>query len=91
MISTSQKARMNKKKKQKGVLWQEYGSSLKNWLSTNFNNSFQLQKKSRNKTIDAKQIKTPFPRFQYVLVNWKTASIGSSWLPSKKMERNGFY
>ena len=30
MISTSQKARMNKKKKKNGVLWQEYGSSLKN-------------------------------------------------------------
>ena len=29
-----------------GVHWQEYGSSLKNWLPPNFNNSFHLQKKN---------------------------------------------
>ena len=55
---------------QVGVPWQEYGSSLKNWLSPNFNNSFHLQIKTRNKTID-KKIKTAFPPFQYVLVKWE--------------------
>ena len=70
-----------------GVHWQEYGSSLKNWLLPNFNNSFHLQKKTRNKTIDKKEIKTSFPCFQYVLVKWETASTGSSWLLSKKMEK----
>ena len=37
------------------------------------------------------QIKTSFPRFQYVPVKWKTASTGSSWLLSIKMEENGFH
>ena len=54
-----------------GVHWQEFGSSLKNWLLPNFNNSFHLQKKTRNKTIDKKKIKYLFPRFQYVLVKWE--------------------
>ena len=43
-----------------GVHWQEYGSSLKNWIPPNFNNSFRLQKETRNKTIDKKQIKSRF-------------------------------
>ena len=32
-----------------------------------------------------------FPRFQYALVKWKTASTYGSWLLSKKMEKIGFY
>ena len=83
LISTNQKvscplARMSsfsqncfllipKNSKKIGVHQQEYGSSLKNCLPPNFHNSFHLQNKPRNKT-DKKQIKTPYPRFQYVLV-----------------------
>ena len=64
--------------------------ALKNLTSPNFNNSFHLVKNSRNKTIYKKQIKTLFPRFQYVLVKWKTASTGSSWLLSKRMGKKCF-
>ena len=74
-----------------GVHWEEHGKSLENWLPPNLNNNFHLQKKARNKTIDKKQIKTLFPRFQYVLVKWKTADTGSSWLLSKKMEKIEFH
>ena len=63
--------KISKKLKKIGAHWQEYGSSLKNSLPPNFNNSFHLQKKIRNKTIVKKQTKTSFPRFQYVLVKWK--------------------
>ena len=49
-----------------GVRWQGYGSSLNNWLSPNFNNSFHLQKKTQSKTIYKKQVKnlvSTFPIF----------------------------
>ena len=36
------------------------------------------RKKLEIKQLTRKQIKTSFPRFQYVVVKWKTASTGSS-------------
>ena len=59
----------------------------KNWCPPNFH----LQKRIRNKAIDKEQIKTSFPRFQYVLVKLKNASTVCNWLLSKKMKKISFH